>query len=170
MSAARFESIIGALEQAGIRYVVAGGFAVNLHGFLRFTKDLDVLLDLAPDNAARAMHVLASAGLRPRLPVDMLEFANASAREDWVQNRNMLVFQIWHPDDPLCSVDVFVRNPIAFDVLWEHSVQAMLGATTCRIVGVEDLIAMKAEAGRPQDLRDIEELRRILELGKAGRS
>ena len=165
MGATRFESILGALEHAGIRYVVAGGFAVNLHGFLRFTKDLDILLDLAADNALRAMQVLSAAGLRPRLPVDMLDFANSSARQDWVQNRNMLVFQIWHPEDPLCSIDVFVRNPIAFEDLWDHSVQAMLGTTPCRIVGVEDLIAMKAEAGRPQDLRDIQELRRILELG-----
>lgn len=165
MGATRFESILGALEQAGIRYVVAGGFAVNLHGFLRFTKDLDILLDLAPDNAARAMRVLSDLGLRPRLPVDMLEFADANAREDWVQHRNMLVFQIWHPGDPLCSVDVFVRNPIGFDVLWDHSVLTMLGTTPCRIVGIEDLISMKTQAGRPQDLRDIEALRSLLQLG-----
>ena len=55
MSAARYESIIAALESANVRYVIAGGFAVNLHGFLRFTKDLDLILDLAPDNATRAM-------------------------------------------------------------------------------------------------------------------
>jgi hypothetical protein len=39
MSALRFESIISALEQGDVRYVIAGGFAVNLHGFLRFTKE-----------------------------------------------------------------------------------------------------------------------------------
>jgi hypothetical protein len=42
MSALRFESIVAALEEGGVRYVIAGGFAVNLHGFLRFTKDLDL--------------------------------------------------------------------------------------------------------------------------------
>lgn len=52
MAAARFEDIIAALEQAQVRYVVAGGFAVNLHGFLRFTKGLDLLVDLDPTTPA----------------------------------------------------------------------------------------------------------------------
>ena len=39
-----------------------------------------------------------------------------------------------------------------------------LGRTACRIAGIHDLIAMKQQAGRPQDLRDIDELRRILAL------
>jgi hypothetical protein len=62
MSAARYETIIAALESANVRYVIAGGFAVNLHGFLRFTKDLDLLLDPDPANAALAMTVLGNCG------------------------------------------------------------------------------------------------------------
>lgn len=165
MSAARYEQIIDALESAGVRYVIAGGFAVNLHGFLRFTKDLDLLIDLSTENASLAMNVLAASGLRPRVPVALADFADAEKRRDWFENRNMLVFQVVDPADPFCSVDVFIRNPIAFDQLWQRSLRASLGATACRIASIDDLIAMKAEAGRPQDLRDIEELRSIQQLG-----
>jgi hypothetical protein len=73
----------------------------------------------------------------------------------------MIVFQVWHPEDPTCTVDLFIRNPIAFDALWLRSSRANLGTTLCRFAGIEDLIAMKTESGRPQDLRDIEELRRL---------
>lgn len=170
MAAARFEAIISALERSGVRYVVAGGFAVNLHGFLRFTKDIDLLVDLDPDNAKRAMAVLGGIGLQPRVPVAMEDFANPDLRDDWFENRNMLVFQLWHPQDPLCTVDVFIRNPIDFEGLWQRSEHVDLGETACRIAGIEDLIRMKSEAGRPQDLRDIEELRRIMSFRPEGES
>ena len=166
MSAARYEAIIAALESADIRYVIAGGFAVNLHGFLRFTKDLDMIIDLSAENATNAMSVLSGFGLKPRVPVALADFADPAKRQDWFENRNMLVFQVWHPDDPFCSVDVFIRNPIAFDDLWARSIRASLGSTDCRIASIEDLIAMKTEAGRPQDLRDIEELQRLARLQK----
>ena len=168
MSAARYEAIIKALEDADVRYVIAGGFAVNLHGFLRFTKDLDLIIDLDPANANRALQVLGACGLAPRLPVAMAEFADPDKRRDWIENRNMLVFQIWHPEDPMCSVDVFVRSPIDFDALWLRAPRAHLGSTACRIASIEDLITMKQQAGRPQDLRDIEELLRIQHLHPGG--
>lgn len=156
------------MQAAGVRYVIAGGFAVNLHGFLRFTKDLDLLIDLAPANASRAMQVLDACGLKARVPVPLSDFADAEKRRDWYENRNMLVFQVWHPTDPFCTVDVFIRNPIDFDSLWQRSIVANLGRTDCRIASIEDLIAMKTQAGRPQDLRDIDELRRIRQLQQAG--
>lgn len=161
--------MLAALEQAQVRYVVAGGFAVNLHGFLRFTKDLDLLVDLEPDNAGHVMRVLASLGMKSRVLVAIEEFADPVKREDWFQNRNTLVFQLWNPDDAFCTVDVFIRNPIDFGQLWSNSEHVDLGRTACRIAGIDDLIAMKAQAGRPEDLRDIEELRRILRLsGREG--
>lgn len=169
MSALKFEQIIAALEAAAVRYVVAGGFAVNLHGFLRATQDLDVLVDLDPANAAQAMATLVAFGLRPRVPVPASDFADPEKRRDWFENRNMLVFQMVDPGDPFCSVDVFIRNPIDFDQLWQRSIISHLGQTPCRIVSVEDLIAMKTEAGRPVDLRDIEELRRVMRLQQEGK-
>jgi len=170
MSAARYEAIIKALEDAHVRYVIAGGFAVNLHGFLRFTKDLDLILDLDPANASRALQVLGDCGLQPRLPIAMAEFADAEKRRDWIENRNMLVFQIRHPDDPMCSVDVFVHSPIEFEALWPRATEARLGTTACRIAAIEDLITMKRQAGRPQDLRDIDELVRIQQLRSEAQS
>jgi len=44
MKLASFEAIARALDDAGVRYLVAGGLAVNAHGYLRFTKDVDIVV------------------------------------------------------------------------------------------------------------------------------
>ena len=49
MKLTSFEAIVRALNDAGIRYLVAGGLAVNAHGYLRFTKDADFVIQLIPD-------------------------------------------------------------------------------------------------------------------------
>lgn len=122
------------------------------------------MLDLEPANALRGMSMLESCGLRSRVPVALVDFADPAKRKDSFEHRNMLVFQVWHPDDPFCSVDVFIRNPIDFEALWSRSKIQRLGFTTCRIVSIRDLIAMKRIADRPQDRSDIEAWQRIEKL------
>jgi hypothetical protein len=51
--------ICRALNEAGARYLLIGGFAVVAHGAGRFTKDIDLLVDAAPDNVARVKRGLA---------------------------------------------------------------------------------------------------------------
>jgi hypothetical protein len=46
------------LNAAGVKYVVVGGFAVALHGVVRATKDIDILIDPTVDNAQRALKAL----------------------------------------------------------------------------------------------------------------
>ena len=52
-----------ALGEEGVRYLLIGGFAVVLHGFVRTTKDIDLLVDPADDNVA-AIIVIGDAHLR----------------------------------------------------------------------------------------------------------
>lgn len=154
----RYLGILKALEAASVRYLVVGGVAVNLHGYTRFTKDLDLLIDLDPANALRAMEALRDCGLQARVPVELADFADASRREEWFTLRNMLVFQMIDPDDPFCSVDVFIRNPIDFDQAWGRALVETMGEARIRVAAIDDLIVMKRLAGRPVDLGDIEAL------------
>lgn len=135
-----------------------------LHGYARLTADLDLAVDLAPAQALKAMQTLLAVGLQPRLPVDATDFADAPTRTSW-RRRQMRVFSMVDPHDPLREVDVFVENPIDFTELWARSEVVSLGATVARIASIEDLITMKREAGRPQDLADIEALEVIREAG-----
>ncbi len=50
MNLSSFDALVTALAASGVRYLIAGGLAVNAHGYLRFTKDVDVVVRLVPDN------------------------------------------------------------------------------------------------------------------------
>ncbi len=65
MKLASFEALAAALEAASVRCPVAGGLAVGAHGYLRFTKDVDIVVQLIPDNIERTFSALASLGYRP---------------------------------------------------------------------------------------------------------
>ena len=78
-----FEAITTALDGAGVRYLVAGGLAVAAHGYLRFTKDVDLVVELVPDNIERAFAALRSLGYKPTVPITSGQFANAELRASW---------------------------------------------------------------------------------------
>ena len=56
------EEIVRVLNAASVRYLIAGGLAVVAHGYLRFTADVDLILDLDEDNTRRALAALAGSG------------------------------------------------------------------------------------------------------------
>jgi hypothetical protein len=153
--------IFKVLADAHVDYVVVGGIAVILHGHLRATRDLDLVVDLQPDNCLTALQALAGIGLTPRLPVEMRDFADPARRKDWLENRNRLVFQLWDPGNPLRSVDIFVREPIDMRLLSAEAVIKDLDGVPIRVASIRHLIAMKRLAGRRHDIDDIEALRQI---------
>jgi hypothetical protein len=159
--------IFAALNEAQVDYVVVGGLAVILHGYLRATADLDLAIGLASDNARRGMQALSAIGLRPRLPVAVEDFADPEKRAEWSQ-RNMLVFPLWDPHNPLRSVDVFIDEPVAFDRLLRDAVRKDLDGTTVPVASIEHLIEMKEDAGRPRDLEDIGKLRQLRDAERGG--
>jgi predicted nucleotidyltransferase len=57
---ARLATVCGLLNAEGVKYVVVGGFAVALHGVVRATKDIDILIEPTRENAARALKALES--------------------------------------------------------------------------------------------------------------
>jgi hypothetical protein len=156
---ASFEAIVRAFNEAGVRYLVAGGLAVNAHGFLRFTKDVDCVVQLLPENIERAFNALAGVGYRPMVPITSRQFADAARREGWIREKGMQVLQFWsdaHRDTP---VDMFVSEPFAFDEEYRGALIKPLGPTPVRFVTIPTLIRMKEAAGRPQDRIDIDYLR-----------
>ncbi|MCB1036272.1 MAG: hypothetical protein KDD47_20780 [Acidobacteria bacterium] len=157
---AALRKCLTALEKGGVRYLIVGGVAVVLHGHLRATADLDLVLHLEPENVQLALEGLGRAGFEPVVPVALEDFAEPEKRRQWKTNRNMLVFSLWHPDDPVFKVDIFVEEPLNFEAAWERRVRAMLPGLEVSVVDLEDLITLKEDAGRPQDLADVHALRR----------
>lgn len=147
--------VLRALTQAEVRFVVVGGVAVTLHGHMRATVDLDIVLDLVTENITRALAALTDLGLIPRLPVAVTDFADSEIRRHWVQERNLMVFSLYDPTNPLLEVDLFAAPPIAHAELSKDASSVSLNDIDVLIASRAHLIEMKQLAGRPQDLADI---------------
>jgi hypothetical protein len=152
------ERVLAALNAANVRYLVVGGVAVVLHGHLRTTADLDLVVQLAPDNALRAVHALASLGYRPRAPAPVEHFASPSVRSSWIRDKGLTVFGLWSELLPGLEVDLFVEEPFDFDAAYARALRVPLDTTTAPVVALADLIMLKRASGRPLDLSDIEAL------------
>jgi len=166
MKLGSFDELVRALDKAGVRYLVAGGLAVNAHGYLRFTRDVDVVLQLAPGNIVAAFAALDGLGYRPLVPVTAAEFADPAKRGAWVRDKAMTVLNFWcdrHRDTP---VDVFAIEPFDFETEYDRALVKPLGEVAVRFVSIPALIRMKEAAGRPQDRIDIEFLRKLSDGAK----
>lgn len=162
----RVEWVLTPLEQAGVRYLVVGGVAVVLHGYLRTTLDLDLVLQLERDNLELALKALAGLGFQPQAPVPLSAFADPQVRESWLREKNMTVFSLWHPDHPGFAVDLFIQEPFDFDAAYDRAVRVSLQEIQATVVSREDLVAMKRAASRTRDLEDIAALDELAEDGK----
>ncbi|NNE19878.1 MAG: hypothetical protein HKN10_15510 [Myxococcales bacterium] len=151
--------IFRALDDAEVRYLVVGGVAVVLHGYPRFTADLDLVLELTASNASAGIAALQTLGYRPRAPVRAEDFADEDIRASWRKEKGLTVFSLWSPSYPATEVDLFVEEPFDFGEAWSGRLDAVLDdATTVHVVGIDDLRALKAHVGRPKDVEDIAQL------------
>jgi hypothetical protein len=135
------------LEKANVRYVAVSGTAVVLHGLIRPSADLDVVISSAPDEARRAMDTLMRAGFLPSIPlpisaVTVMRMFDASQRE----------------------VDVFVRYAVPFEELWASSENVRVNDSVVRVMSLDHLLRVKRINARAHDLLDVDGL---LALDKA---
>lgn len=159
------EAIIQALSNADVQYLVVGGLAVNAHGYKRLTDDVDLVIGLEPSNIVNGLRALSSIGYQMSIPVTPEDFADAEKREGWRRNKNMIVLKLWSDAHRRTPIDVFVYEPFDFQAAYKAARWLPMGGRLhAPIVSLETLLAMKESAGRPQDLADISELKRVQEL------
>ena len=168
MKLASLEAIIKALNEEGVRYLVAGGLAVSAHGYIRATQDVDLVVALEPDNILRAFDALAKLGYRPLVPITATQFADADLRGHWIREKGMRVLNFFSDRHRETNVDLFVAEPFDFGHEYANAMRGDLApGASVAFVSLPTLIAMKEDAGRPRDLDDIEHLRWIMEDRKS---
>jgi len=155
------ERVLVALSGAGARYLVVGGVAVVLHGHMRMTRDLDLVVDLDPENLRRVLEVLQGLEYRPRAPVELFDFLDPARRQSWIEQEGMRVFSLWSTRLRTTEVDIFAEPPFDFEEAAARAARVVVGGETVPVVSLEDLLALKLRAGRRVDLDDIEALRRL---------
>lgn len=105
--------LLQSLADSHIQYVLVGGLAVQLHGFLRATFDVDLVLAMDDANLERFIDVANRFGLIPVMPVAMDSIRNAELVERWFREKNMLAFSLREPQTGGSVVDILVRPDVS---------------------------------------------------------
>lgn len=151
------QGILEALVAEGVEFLLIGGVAVGFHGYVRATKDVDVVPSPDPANLERLAKVLRELGAK----VEGSEEFDDSELPDPLDPGALGLGGNWVLSTRLGRFDVM--QWIGEDGLWQrlspNAVSAEVGELTVWLVNYEDLIALKREAGRPEDLADIKRLR-----------
>lgn len=159
-----YDEVFKALNKNKVRYAVAGGVAVTLHGFARFTADLDLIVLLNKENLGKFFDTLYRIGYRPRAPVTKKEFQSKRKRKEWITKKGMVVFSFFHNKDCLKIIDIFVDEPIPFAEIERKIEMLKIDKMTIPTVCIDHLKKLKSLALRPQDVIDIKNLEEIQRL------
>lgn len=149
------ERILRVLDEFGVDFVVVGGVAVQTHGYIRFTKDLDVIARASILNMTRLSEALVALQAELRTPGTM-------RLEDPHQLRRAALVPAMTDAGPLDVINMehVAGAPRSYDALREAALVVEIAGLQVAVAGLSDLIRMKRAAGRQQDLMDIEALTR----------
>lgn len=158
-----YEDILREFQKHKIQYMVIGGIAVNLHGALRSTADLDILLEMSEDNLKRFLAILKNNNYLSKQPVDFVQIADKKNRKYLVEKKNLKAVNFYKKKG-FEEVDVIIDAAVTFkeakkDIIWVRS-----GNLKMPLLSIDGLIKMKKRAGRNIDKLDIDALRRIKRL------
>ena len=147
--------ICAALREAGVRYAIVGGHAVALHGAIRGTVDIDIVLTWNKKSLAAAEKALNEIGLVSRLPISANDVFNF--RTEYVENRNLVAWNFYNPVDLSEQVDII----ITYDLKGKRTKRIDLTDGPIQVLSIKDLIDMKRQSSRPQDIEDVAALEKL---------
>ncbi len=148
--------VCSALSEAKVPYAIVGGYAVGLHGVVRGTVDVDLVISWSLTHLQNAEAALKKIGLVSRIPVaagDLFRF-----REEYIQNRNLIAWNFFDLSNPVNQVDIIINYTLNTRM---HIQKMKTSAGTISVLSLDELIKMKTASGRPQDLEDIKALKSI---------
>jgi hypothetical protein len=156
------ERLLRALVGGNVDFVVIGGVAAVLHGSARLTFDLDVCFANDAANLDALGTVLTTLDARLRGVREDVPFVADGAT---LKRVDVLTLTTVAGDLDVLRVP---SGAPRYDVLRAHADRFDVGGFEVLVASIEDLIAMKAAAGRAKDRSDVAELEAILRLREEG--
>ena len=141
---ADYIDMLKCLNKAGVDYILVGGWAVNMYGYIRATVDLDIWILADAGNAKKVYAAVAEFGA-PVSEMKPEEFAQYG-----------MIFQIGVAP---CRVDIISKiSGVSYADAVTRAVPKTIDGIPVRIISRKDLIANKKASGRAKDLADVEVL------------
>jgi predicted nucleotidyltransferase len=139
-----FSEFLRLLAEAGVEYLIVGGYAVAYHGHPRATGDMDIWIQMSDQNARRIEKVLKAFGFNlPELSAGLFTMPD----------------QVIRMGNPPLRIEILTTiDGVDFSDCYERRINADLDGVPVQLIALEDLKKNKRAAARPQDLSDLERL------------
>jgi hypothetical protein len=138
------------LQKNNVKYIMIGGFAVNLHGYSRSTNDIDIWVQDNLENRKGLRQALKEQGSGDYEPIETMDFIPG-----WTDFQLNMGFKL----DIMTAVKGLEK--IGFEECYKYSIVTEIEGVTVNFLHYNHLIECKKAAGRPKDLLDIAELEKI---------
>lgn len=157
------DDLLLALLDAQVEFVVIGGVAVGTHGFIRATKDLDIVPAPDAENLGRLAQLLVKIEAQQvgaeefspdEFPYDPTDPAQLG------EGANFRLETRFGPLDIMQWVEG-IDSDLAYPELAPQALPVTFRDREMHVCSLEHLLAMKRAAGREQDLKDIEQLENV---------
>jgi len=154
----QLRELVARLAGAEVRFVLVGGYAATSHGSSLVTRDVDVALDLSPENLKKLHDALQDLNPHHRMGKEKRPFTEQDASDpNW---KNLYLTTDWGQLDCLGEV----AGIGSFEDCEKKSEVLDLGDFQLRILTLDALIEAKRAIGRPKDIHAVHELEAIREL------
>lgn len=139
-----FKEFLRLFDSNRVEYLVIGGYAVNLHGYVRTTNDLDIWVKLSPENAARVEQAVRDFG-----------FGTADLSPDLFLSRNSMV----RMGLPPVRIEILTTiSGVEFDACYADRRMIPFEDLIVPVISLARLRENKAASGRLKDLADLDNL------------
>ena len=139
-----FKEFIQSLNDNGVRYLVVGGYAVALHGYPRYTKDIDIWVEMSAENASKIIKAL-----------DQFGFGSLEVKEAEFTIPDQML-QLGHPPG---RIDILTTLPgVEFSECYVARMVVEIDGVYVNFIDLDNLKKNKRATGRHQDLADLENL------------
>lgn len=148
--------VIDAFDNTKLKYAIVGGYALALHGLVRATMDIDLVLSLKLEDFELAEKTLEKIGLKSRLPIRAQDVIKM--RKEYIENRNLIAWSFVDYQNPSRQVDILITK----DLRHLETERVSVSGKKISVISLKELLKMKTEAGRPQDLVDVQNIKEKL--------
>lgn len=139
-----FKEFLQLLNDHEVEYLLVGAYAVNFHGYVRSTGDIDIWVRMSADNSRRIVHALIGFGFSPN-----------SAKADAFLDPDKII-QVGFPP---FRIDILTSlSGLEFSPCYDARVETELDGVKVNFLRLEDLKTNKLASGRLKDLNDLEHL------------
>jgi predicted nucleotidyltransferase len=148
-----YEKLLAKLARAEVKFIIVGGVAVALNGFVRTTEDVDILIEASSENVTRLIDELANFGEGYARGLSSADFSDSEGAVRIIE------------DFPL---DVFtVMRGNRYAELVRSTKTTQIGDVDVRYLNAEALIALKSDSQRDQDRIDVSALRALKDMNSS---